>query len=284
MEEKNWLISIIRNFVETSPANRMGDAFGEEKIWGTPVVRFAFGADDIFLQYQAPDACGEEHWSPAEAFAKFYPDVHAAAEELTVISWVLPQTKVTKESLRKETVNPSERWARARIIGEKVNDALRVYVTDALRAAGYEAGAPMLHPEWCRLENVRRVYSSKWSERHIAYAAGHGTFGLCDALITPVGKAHRLGSVVAKIKIPPDARPYKDIYEYCLYYRKETCGLCVKKCPAGAITLQGGHDKKKCYAFLHGKTPVYIKDHFGLDGYGCGFCQVGVPCESTIPN
>jgi epoxyqueuosine reductase QueG len=85
------------------------------------------------------------------------------------------------------------------------------------------------------------------------------------------------------MKVTPDRRPYKDIYEYCLYYRKGTCGLCVKKCPAGAITLQGGHDKKKCYAFLFDKAPAYIKENFGFDGYGCGFCQVGVPCESSIP-
>ncbi|MDR3349624.1 MAG: hypothetical protein LBO03_08565 [Acidaminococcales bacterium] len=284
MEEKSWIVSMIQDFMATSPVNRMGEAFGEEKIWGMPVVRFASGADELFQKYKTPEVCSEEHWLPAEAFAKFYPDSRAAAEELAVISWILPQTAATKESLRRETANPSERWARARIIGEKANDALRLHVTDALRAAGYEAGAPMLHPEWRRLENVRRVYSSKWSERHAAYAAGHGTFGLCDALITQVGKAHRLGSVVAKLKIAPDARPYKDIYEYCLYHRKGTCGLCAKKCPAGAITLEGGHDKRKCYDFLHGETPAYIKEHFGLDGYGCGFCQVGVPCESAIPS
>jgi epoxyqueuosine reductase QueG len=283
MEGKNWIVSIIRDFMETSAANRMGEAFGEEKMWEPPLVKFASGADELFQKYKTPDICGEEHWLPTEAFAKFYPESQADAEEIAVISWVLPQTEATKESLRQETVNPSERWARARIFGEAINNALRLHVTDTLRAAGYQAGAPMLHPEWRRLESVKRVYSSKWSERHAAYAAGHGTFGLCDALITKVGKAHRLGSVVVKMKIKPDERPYKDVYEYCLYYRNGTCGLCVKKCPAGAITLEGGHDKKKCHDFLHGGTPAYIKEHFGLDGYGCGFCQVNVPCESGIP-
>jgi len=36
--------------------------------------------------------------------------------------------------------------------------------------------------------------ASSWSERHAAYAAGLGTFSLNDALITPKGIAHRLGS------------------------------------------------------------------------------------------
>ena len=36
-------------------------------------------------------------------------------------------------------------------------------------------------------------------ETHAAHAAGLGTFGLCDGLITPIGKAIRVGSVVAKM-------------------------------------------------------------------------------------
>ena len=37
--------------------------------------------------------------------------------------------------------------------------------------------------------------ASCWSERHAAFVSGLGTFGLCDGLITPVGKAMRCGSV-----------------------------------------------------------------------------------------
>jgi len=27
----------------------------------------------------------------------------------------------------------------------------------------------------------------------------------------------------------------------------------------------------------------YVKAHYHFDGYGCGLCQTGVPCESKIP-
>lgn len=52
-------------------------------------------------------------------------------------------------------------------------------------------------------------YVSRWSERHVAYISGLGTFGLSDALITPLGKAMRCGSVVARVKIQPTARSYE---------------------------------------------------------------------------
>ena len=43
-----------------------------------------------------------------------------------------------------------------------------------------------------------------------------------------------------------------------------------------------GHDKLKCKSYLN-MTRQYVPDHFGFEGYGCGFCQTGVPCESRIP-
>ncbi|MDR2508487.1 MAG: epoxyqueuosine reductase [Candidatus Accumulibacter sp.] len=270
-------------FIQTSPVNRMGEAFGEERMWDTPLVRFASGADGLFKRYKMPEACGEEHWLPEEVFAKFYPEEKAPGGALTLISWVLPQTRLTRESLCKETFYPSERWARARILGEKINDELRIYLVNALGDAGYKACAPVLHPEWTRLEGVQRVYSSKWSERHVAYAAGHGTFGFCDALITSAGKAVRLGSVIAGLKIAPDERPYQGIYDYCLHDGNGACSRCVERCSIGALDPEKGHDKVKCRAFLRGEATAYVGEHFGLDGYGCGLCQVGVPCEKGIP-
>ena len=36
-------------------------------------------------------------------------------------------------------------------------------------------------------------------------------------------------------------------------------------------------------AEVHPNSFVRLARHFGFDGYGCGFCQTGVPCESKIP-
>ena len=47
--------------------------------------------------------------------------------------------------------------------------------------------------------------------------SGLGTFGLCDGLITPVGKAVRIGSVIAKVRISSSPRPYNVHHAYCLH-------------------------------------------------------------------
>jgi ferredoxin len=273
---------MVVDFLAKTPLNYMGENFGEEKMWGTPLVGFAAASDPIFKRFKALDACGPEHWLPEEIFDKAFPGTSAKQEDLTVVSWVLPQTEETKYSLRQEKEMPSERWSRSRIIGEKVNEKLRVYMASTLTGMGYEAVAPVNFPEWTRLDSMERVYTSTWSERHTAYACGLGTFGLDDALITPLGKAMRLGSIVVKAQLEPDARPYDDIHAYCLHFAIGKCNSCISRCPAGAISSQG-HDKIKCRDYLHSATPTYIKEHYNLIGYSCGFCQTKVPCENGIP-
>ena len=34
---------------------------------------------------------------------------------------------------------------------------------------------------------------------------------------------------------------------------------------------------------LHPGIDQYVESHFGFKGYGCCFCQTGVPCESENP-
>jgi len=50
-------------------------------------------------------------------------------------------------------------------------------------------------------------------------------------LITPKGKAVRVGSVVARLQIPPTARPYTDRHAYCLFFTAGTCRKCIERCP-----------------------------------------------------
>jgi len=92
----------------------------------------------------------------------------------------------------------------------------------------------------------------------------------------------RTGSVVARIKIQPTPRPYMNHQEYCLYHSQGICGKCITRCPVGALS-QDGHDKVKCLQHLRPATAEYVKANYYFDGYGCGLCQVGVPCESGIP-
>jgi epoxyqueuosine reductase len=190
----SWIESVIRDFIERSPENTLQNQ-ANERAFDTPLVGFSNGDDSIYIQYK--ECVDASHWTPLEIFSLTFPQHPAKAEDLTVISWVLPQMEVTKADNRKESMFPSERWVRGRIFGEIVNEKLRRHVVEALETEGFRAVAPALSPRWTRKDSGRYVFSSTWSERHAAYASGLGTFGLCDGLITPRGKAHRVGSVVA---------------------------------------------------------------------------------------
>jgi epoxyqueuosine reductase QueG len=278
-DDKAWIERLIRDFIDHSPENTLQNA-ANEKAFDTPLVGFSSGADPLYETYKT--VVGPFHWTPKEIFRLAFPDSGADAEDLTVVAWILPQTQATKSDNRKERVYPSERWARARIFGEAVNVKLREFVVSALLGRGIEAVAPMLFPRWERKDSEQYVFASTWSERHAAYASGLGTFGLCDGLITPKGKAVRVGSVVARIHIPPTPRPYEDHHAYCLFYTQGACGVCMDRCPAGAVT-EAGHEKRKCGEHIRPGTVGYVKTRFGFDGYGCGLCQTAVPCESKIP-
>jgi epoxyqueuosine reductase len=271
------VLDAIQSFCH-SPQNSLQTASGEAA-WDDPLVGFAAGDDALFEAYK--EYVGPFHWTPKEAFALAFPETPAAPQDLTVVAWVLPQTEATKADNRQERVYPAERWARARIFGEKVNTLLRRHVVQTLSAARYEAAAPMLLPQFSLRDSQQYLFASTWSERHMAYAAGLGTFGLCDGLITPRGKAVRVGSVVVRGRVPPTPRPYTDHHAYCLFYTEGTCGDCIDRCPVKAISASG-HDKASCDRHLE-RTKSYVREHFGFDGYGCGLCQTGVPCESRVP-
>jgi epoxyqueuosine reductase len=274
----DWIKVVIEEFNSTK-ANSLVNS-QNDPAWDKPLVGFSNGNDPIWEEFKRH--IGDFFWTPSEIFAITFPSLPLKPGDLTVISWILPQTKQTKIDHRKENRLPSERWARSRKYGEEYNVKLRLHLVKTLADAGYEALAPMLSPKWKMEVSDQYGLASTWSERHAAYAAGLGTFGLCDGLITPLGKAVRCGSLVARIPIQPSSRPYQDHHAYCLFYSKGICGKCIDRCPVGAIT-KDGHDKSKCQHYVDLETREFINTHFGFDAYGCGLCQVGVPCESRIP-
>jgi len=273
-----WVEEIIREFLATSPDNSMNDHTGQPA-WEEAIIGFASGADPIWDQYK--EYVGPFHWTPWQIYSQNHPRLPARAEDLSVISWVLPQRRAVRRSNRKDPAYPSQEWARIRVYGEQCNAALRRHLVQTLTQAGHPAVAPMLVPNWTVVDSARFSYASSWSERHIAHACGLGTFGLCDGLITARGKAMRVGSVVAHIPIEPTPRPYTHHRAYCLHFARGACGKCITRCPAGAIS-EAGHDKEKCREHLV-RTREYVQEAFHFEGYGCGLCQVGVPCEAGIP-
>jgi len=270
----------IKEFTRTSPLNRLA-FINDYIIWDEPLVKFADGDDPIFTEYKTIIA--PTHFTPREVLAKACSkspkDMPA---HLSVISWILPAVEETRKSNRAETLVPSRLWSHTRWYGEKFNGALRAHVVELLTEMGYLAVVPILQPYFKRYTNEKGPYSN-WSERHIAYAAGQGTFSLSDGLITERGIAHRCSNVVTSLIIPASPRTATNPYSNCLFYVGVNCKACIKRCPAGAIS-EKGHEKIKCQAHLsnigYSASKEYDND---TSVAGCGLCQTKVPCEYQNP-
>lgn len=268
----------IKTFAHTSPLNRMPGS-DNSFIFDKPLVQFADGDDPIFFEYKTIIA--PSHLTPREALAKAYnKSLEDLPTRLSVISWILPITRKTRESNRQQTKAPSRIWSYTRWYGEKFNEALREHVVKLLTEKGYLAVAPFLQP-YFKIEANEKGRYSNWSERHIAYVAGLGTFSLSDGFITERGIAHRCGSVVTDLVLPVSPRTAKSPYSNCLFYVNGRCNDCIPRCPAGAIT-ESGHDKIKCNEYIHSEIS-YLLEEYEVGYQGCGLCQTKVPCEFRNP-
>ncbi len=273
----------IVEFVTTSPHNRLS-FMNDHVIFGSPLVRFAQGDDPIFVEFKG--IISPDHLTPREALAQTYRKIpRELPSRLSVISWILPISEEARKSNRLETRVPSRLWSHTRWYGEKLNDRLREYVVDLLIKMGRMATAPMLQSYFKINTNEKGAYSN-WSERHIAYAAGQGTFSISDGFITEAGIAHRCGSVVTDLALPASPRTAKSPFSNCLFYLGVKCQVCAGRCPVGAIT-EKGHDKNKCQKYMHdnGYDPAHIQNKYdnSKSTIGCGFCQTQVPCEFENP-
>lgn len=281
---QQFLVDAIERYVAESPLNRLRDIDGTP-IFEAPLVGFADGDDPLFQQYK--QVVGEFQFTPREALAaSFGTDGGSGPREFPrvgVVSWVLPIAADTRASNREMNEGPSRRWNNTRFQGEDFNDGLRRHAVALLREKGYAAVAPVITDLFTVYYEGPRAPASTWSERHIAYAAGHGTFSLSDGLITSRGIAHRCGSVVVGTAFVPSRRPYSHHLENCLNFNGGKCGVCIQRCPAGAIG-PNGHDKLKCREFLFLTQADWLKRPGYIGVYaGCGLCQVGTPCEFGIP-
>jgi epoxyqueuosine reductase QueG len=276
-----WIETQIQTFTAESSKNCLGPD-SQEPAFAPPLVGFSSGSDPLFDQFVSH--IGNFYLTPLRIFQRAFPETAGVtADQLTVISWVLPSTSAVRAEQAGRTKRPSRRWAQVRLYGEAFNMLLRKQVVEILNGHGVEAVAPMAAPFWRRSEQGPYAPCSNWSERHAAYASGLGTFGLCDGLITPVGKAMRTGSVVARMDIEPTPRPYADHHAYCLFYSHGSCGKCIPRCPVKAID-KNGHNKKRCQQYTEGKMPDYLKRTYTIDIPACGLCQVDVPCMHQIPD
>jgi ferredoxin len=280
------LEQLIKNFINESELNRRIQ-LDHGIYWEEPLVGFASGMDPLFFEYKT--LIGTFHSTPREIISAALKErgrglLFTEIEQVSVISWVLPTAEDTRKSNRLENQFPSKLWAYTRDFGEACNNALRKHVITFLEDLGHVTVAPAILPTFKHIQDEKVGWASPWSERHVAYACGLGTFSLNDGFITPKGMSMRVGSVVTLLKLTPSEKKYRHHKENCLQFRNEKCGKCIQRCPAGAINEEG-HDKNKCEEYITSEALKNKRTEYGLKNPppSCGLCQTDVPCEFEIP-
>ena len=245
MEEKIW--QLIQEYCQ------------EKKLvilWKKPIVRFADAEQPGFAELKI--IVDPDHHLPAD----FLPGAK------NVLSWFLPfLPEIGRNNLEGSLC--SSQWANAYLVTNEmaswINEQLVVYIQRELGAnAAVPSDAGMIG-----MDNPR----SRWSQRHVAYLAGHGTFGMNNMLISDAGSVGRYFSIVTDLDLEPDA-PVTE--ERCLGKRDGSCGLCMARCEAGALT-EAGFDRFKCLR----QCLVNMERYPGADV--CGKCTVELPCSYGIP-
>ncbi|MBE6463721.1 MAG: epoxyqueuosine reductase [Eggerthellaceae bacterium] len=272
------LMDAVNEFVRTSPLNAVPvDSVLRTGLDGARLIDdcvFAFGdaSDPLFEVQKQPQAVGPQFMVPTEWLP----------EALSVISFFAPFSETVKASNRKIDGFPSGAWLHGRIDGQRVVFETCTFIVDWLEQRGFKAVVPSLDPRFKAIDDIRdeegqiileKSFRSNWSERHVAYVCGLGTFALSRGIITEKGISGRVGTVVTNAPLAFTKRPYEGLYDYC-----NRCGACAAHCPVNAISLETGKQQIPCWMFLEQTKLTCAAPYFG-----CGKCQAGVPCESRIP-
>ena len=267
---ENKLLEFIRNSPDNCVQKNIAMRPDLESMYffDEPLFGYASALDPYFEEAKKPGIIGPHFMTPAE----WLPGAK------TVFSAFLPYSSRVRSANSMNMDWPADEWLHARIEGQAFQNKICRFAEELLQKEGFAAVTPLLDSRFKgtgikNKDNAREEdFTSNWSERHVAYAAGLGTFGLSKGLITRKGVAGRFLSIISNISLEPDKRPYTGVYDYCTF-----CGACANNCPAKAISIEGGKLHCPCSGFLdkvREKRPPY---------YGCGKCQVKVPCEDKAP-
>lgn len=228
-----------------------------------PILSVGSAFDEGFMKLKEPGVVGEHHMLPTDWLP----------EAKSVISVFLPYTERIIKSNTVDPLEPSWEWLFGRIDGQAHLLATAEFIRDALIERGYKAHLPYTDKRLLvRVSPAQDVpipvFSSNWSERHVAYVTGLGTFGLSTNFISKLGTCGRLISVVTDWAVEPDVKDYSGIYDYC-----SECLACYKACPGKAYD-EAGKTISKCSGYIRETCVKYTPR------YGCGKCQSGIPCST----
>ncbi len=289
MNPCRFLENAIKEYVLTSPLNHL-TAFNNAPIVDEPIVAYANGDDPIFQDLKT--IVGEFHLTPREIMEKYVANKHwrfgarDKIDNVGVISWALPVTHETRVLERTSPFGGSPRYNHSRWLGIRLYESLSQYVASLLEILRCNAVAPTESKLFEIKEMSGGWLAANWSERHIAYACGLGTFGLNGLMITSRGCAVYLGSVVCDRALTPTPRAASHVAN-CPFYRDESCGHCIDRCPGSAIG-KDGRSNITCLKNLRDEQARKVIS-LGLDkelvgpAPACGRCSTAVPCEDRIP-
>lgn len=264
VEKSEW------NYIKQEEA--ILDSLVGVRLFAEPLVGCATVDDPLFIKLREPEVIGPHVMLPEEWLTG----------AKSVISIFYPFTEAVRSSNRQQPWDTSPEWLHGRIEGQRFVEFAARQMIEFLQQNGYQAVVPAIDSRFraVKVEPAAtddiwkgKRFTSNWSERHAAFICGLGTFGLSKGLITAKGIAGRFSSIITDALLEPTARPYTDIYEYCI-----RCGACVRNCPVQAITLERGKDHTVCGPYVMETGERYAPR------YGCGKCQVDVPCEFRNPS
>lgn len=280
--DEAWFQNYIKDFIKNDPSNQLGGKHGSEPIFKEPLIGFASGADSLFEEYKK--IIGPFHFTPEEAieWASNQQGISAPSiKQVSVVSFVMPLAdKIVLDNAAQDRWC-SSRWAHGRYSGGLLGKKLMRDLVSDLAEHGVLAVAPEAMPQY-RIKNHDSVgWASHWSQRHIAFAAGLGSFGMNDFFISEKGTAHRCCSIVVALPLEPNRERHPHYRHNCLHHQTGGCLICAERCPVGANS-ENGHDKDKCGNNVFRNVPrnQVINE---INIYGCGLCGSGTPCAQEAP-
>lgn len=264
----------LAEYVKTAPQNYVSEEMAlcpedlGQRLYDSPILTVGSADDSLWEKMKEPGVVGPNFRTPKE----WMPQAR------TVISYFAPFSDYVVDGNKKDPVEIGHGWLYARVDGQKFLTRLNHWLEEWASSHGFSAFSPYASQNFDYVFEPgtnpafqNYGFTSNWSERHVAFICGLGTFGLSKALITPKGVCGRFGSIITDADFPVTERAYTGVYEYCI-----KCGACTR-CPAGAISVQEGKDLMRCTRYFD-----YLREKYA-PRFGCGKCYVHTPCERGIP-
>ncbi len=186
------LMDFLKEEFENSEFNQFPVKYGDGRIFSQPLIGVARGDDPIFQRFK--EIVGTEHYTPSEMWRKSGRE-QATESDLHVVSIIFPfvdmirKEGITSILLPKVTL-PAEIYSVARNFGKEFKNYIMRQTIDFFESKGYYAMAGKFSDAFTII--AKKNFYSTWSERHMAFVAGLGTFGLHEGIITEVGSNIRL--------------------------------------------------------------------------------------------